>query len=100
MDRLTRKLGEGFYVAFVPNTDTLKEKLGQLEDLEEQLGCPLEIVFKALKEGAIEDEDGGIQIVGITIGGDGELYLHAINGDLYLLKDYQKTWCLNGDRSE
>lgn len=36
MDRLTRKLGEGFYVAFVPNTDTLKEKLGQLEDLMEQ----------------------------------------------------------------
>lgn len=36
MNRLTRKLGEGFYVAFVPNTDTLKEKLGQLEDLMEK----------------------------------------------------------------
>ena len=85
--------------------DMIKEqqiylKLKTLEDLEDDLGCPLDVVLKALKEGSIEDENGGIQIVGITIGGDGELYLHAINGDLYLLKDHGKTWWLKGDRSE
>ena len=36
MNRLTIKLDEGFYVAFVPNTDTLKYKLGELEDLMEK----------------------------------------------------------------
>ena len=82
-----------------PRIKTLT-KLGKLEDLEDEIGCPLEVVFKALKEGSIEDENGGIQIVGITIGGDGELYLHAINGDLYLLKNYGKTCWLKEDRSE
>ena len=36
MSRLTKKIDEGFYVAFVPNTDTLKGKLGRIEDLMEQ----------------------------------------------------------------
>ena len=115
MSRLTNKklvdLKYGEFLAIskeeyrkqVHEAPTYKEiytKLGKFEDLQDELGCPLDVVFKALKEGSIEDEDGGIQIVGITIGGDGELYLHAINGDLYLLKDYQKKWWLKGDRSE
>ena len=49
MSRLTKKLDEGFYVSNAPCTDDLKNKLGKLEDLEEQLGCPLEVVFKALE---------------------------------------------------
>ena len=69
MSRLTKKLDEGFYVSNAPCTDDLKNKLGKLEALEDELGCPLDVVFKALKDGSIEDENGGIQIVGITIGG-------------------------------
>jgi hypothetical protein len=33
--------------------DCCVEKLGKLEDLEEELGCPLEVVFKAIEEGII-----------------------------------------------
>lgn len=89
MNRLTKK-GTRMINDFREND--WYNKLANLEDIEEELGCPLEVVFNVLKGGSIEDEYGGVQIVGITIGGDGELYLHAINGDLYLLKDYQKTW--------
>ena len=32
------------------------DKLYALEDLEEELGCPLDVVFKALKEGIIVDD--------------------------------------------
>ena len=98
---MSRLIVKDKYGEFEPiNHNEVCEKLYKLKTIEQDLGCPLEVVFKALKKGSIEDENGGIQIVGITIGGYGELYLHAINGDLYLLKDYQKTWCLKGDRSE
>jgi hypothetical protein len=32
------------------STDMIYNKLGQLEDLEEQLGCPLDVVVKAFKK--------------------------------------------------
>ena len=53
MSRLTMKLDEGFYVSNAPCTDDLKNKLGKLEDLEDDLGCPLDVVFKAIKNGLI-----------------------------------------------
>ena len=56
MSRLTKKLDEGFYVSNAPCTDDLKNKLGKLEDLEDELGCPLEVVFKTLKEGILVND--------------------------------------------
>ena len=56
MSRLTNKW-KNYYTpkleAFDKNQDItpLLDKLGKLEDLEEQLGCPLEVVFKALEYG-------------------------------------------------
>ena len=38
----------------------LVQKLGKLEDLEEQLGCPLEVVLKAVKQGKVWNEAKGI----------------------------------------
>ena len=56
MSRLTNKW-KNYYTpkleAFDKNQDItpLLDKLGKLEDLEEQLGCPLEVVVKALEYG-------------------------------------------------
>lgn len=54
MDRLTYKeLMSGYY----PNEDILDtdcfDKLGELEDLEAKLGCPLDVVFKAIEDGIV-----------------------------------------------
>ena len=49
MSRLTTKIDTGFYVAdHAHNTDEVTHKLGKLEDLEEELGCPLEDIVDIL----------------------------------------------------
>ena len=80
-------------------------KLGKLEDLEEQLGCPLEVVVKALKIGIYTNlknwnrEDLTKYFC---------LNLYNLETEWYLgnpiifvnLKDYKKTWWLREDKSE
>ncbi len=60
MERLTKKNdGSGSYTQFgdkyIPNHNIRHkqcvEKLGKLEDIEEELGIPLEVLLKALKDG-------------------------------------------------
>ena len=86
------------------------DKLGQLEDLEEQLGCPLEVVGKAitygiayeLKNGLIESEPH----ISLTECGYGYILCSGSskrkiveNGE-FQTKDYKKTFWLKEDRSE
>lgn len=97
-------------------------KLANLEDLEEQLGCPLDVVFKAI-------EDGIVIIGDINEYADMTLWLDtkpttALIGEKHdfeeprlikfnewcfscnsgsysgcvALKDYGKTWWLKGDK--
>lgn len=106
MKRLTYKeLMSGYY----PNEDILDtdcfDKLGQLEDLEEQLGCPLVVVFKALKYGIhikIEDDETDIKGWKLSIFMEEQCFI--INEMLFRTKlplnEYKKTWWLNGDRNE
>lgn len=116
MSRLTYKeLMSGYY----PNEDILDtdcfDKLGKLEDLEDELGCTLEVVFKALKERYIIFKhvvgvDNPIiklkthRVLGlICIGEKLELELSdGVFGDEFYVdtKDYGKTWWLKSDRSE
>lgn len=78
----------------------INHKLGELEDLEDELGCPLNVVFKALKEGIIdeENEDRDIMIVHSKQG----YWFREFSEDLPKLwvKDYKKTWWLKEDLSE
>lgn len=91
-------------------------KLGKLEDLEDELGCPLDVVFKALKDKEI--------VIKHTYGLDEpieKLKTHKISGlqfnktdfvfwlyeDIVTdfefdvnVKDYKKTWWLKEDLSE
>lgn len=88
-------------------------KLGKLEDLEEELGCPLEVVFKAYKEtivfkkiDSITKEEHVLEGVKNKLIYNGKefvlhtffkykkyYYLHILE-----LKDYQKTWWLKGEK--
>ena len=99
MTRLTKKFnGEYYYknattIMFNSeiNYNTI-QKLGELEDLEEQLNCPLEIIFKATENGII-DYKGKVHEV--LYGGK---YLFAVKDDelycAFYLNNYQKTWWL------
>lgn len=100
-------------------------KLGKLEDLEEELGCPLEVVFKALTKGIeYEIEITTYYAVGDTIPikrlekrkNIREIKLKKyidkfaflvpydysrdgiLQNDIIYLKDYKKTWWLKGEK--
>ena len=110
MERLTRniltetspmyELGE-----WVDNEEAL-DKLGQLEDIEEELGIDLITLFKALKNGFWSiDKNKHIYKMKPTKGNGGAMSYYAsldyiITEDTYydeeyfLLKDYGKTWAL------
>ncbi len=80
-------------------------KLGKLEDLEEQLGCPLEVVFKALTERIVFKHRITQQIL---LGRKPELVFRDNEYRFYIgyhtfgqevkLSDYQKTWWLPKDK--
>lgn len=102
----------------------LKIKIEQFENLEEQLGCPLEVVFKAIEDGIVIIGDIN-EYAEITLWLDtkpttaliGEKrdfeeprlikyneWCFSCNSGSYsgcvALKDYQKNWWLKGDMRE
>ena len=90
--------------------DMIKEqqiylKLKHLEDLEDKLGCPLHVIFKALKEGIyIKDLPKGYEKRKVTLNyliKEKMFYFMPSAPYCYklFLKDYGKTWCLKKDRS-
>lgn len=110
MDRLTKK-NEGHYefngkvaddlLQYKYNKYTVLGKLGKLEDLEEQIGCPLEVFFKLVKQ------------VKINFNGTMSGYFVFYNlltkrfeirneetMDLFPLTDYKKKFWLKEDKSE
>ena len=80
MKRLTYKLNDGHYCPkIVYDEETSKEKvidmhktfeaidkLGMLEEIEDGLGCPIETVFKALKNGVYWILDDGMHRIDFT----------------------------------
>lgn len=100
-------------------------KLGRLEDLEEELGCPIPLIFDAIKKGIVikpyEDEYGYITLwnsrketeLDTTVSKldfeEPELlffdsWVFSCSSGCYRgcvrLKDYQKTWWLKGEKCD
>ena len=106
MSRLIKKDQYGDYMPIYHKE--VCDKIYALEDIEEQLGCPLEVVFKALKYGIIIKDmfDIGIgnKFYGVrldTQNYDCEYVLRTYKGTISVeVKDYKKTWWLKEDRSE
>ena len=97
MSRLTKTLDEGFYVSNAHCTDELKYKLGKLEDLEDELGCPLDVVSSkkamVVKDSEIYEVD--IMAVSFT---NGKIYFGSEWSFITKkIKDYKTTWWLCSD---
>ena len=74
------------------------DKLGKLEDIEEELGCSLEVVFKALKEGIVVPEyDAWFPTVSLVKVKLSNIWCFECQATLHELKDYKKTWWLPED---
>ena len=85
------------------NEELMYDKLGRLEDLEDELGCPLEVLSEISKNGFYEHY-GYIppyHISRIDIFKREIMYYdEETNYFTVKLKDYKKTWWLKEDRSE
>ena len=86
------------------DTDFIKDiyyKLRKIEDIEEELGCPLEVMFKALKQMFVfNKENEKIELLFVLLSNKSNgLYLYGFvedttQGVFLSLKDYGKTWML------
>lgn len=80
-------------------------KLGRLEDLEEQLGCPLEVVLEAFKNGfyCVDNDNQVIRKFKAPLcfnSTSKEFYWSGNNIGFPDLKDYGKTWFLKGEKCD
>ena len=118
MNRLTYKLDEPIKTKYANyeynknskqkiSNDMIFNKLGKLEDIEEECGCPLDIISKALKYRklvlihAVDSEKNKIaieicKILGLMFDGENYvLYIYKGNDVTYVYtKDFVKTWVL------
>lgn len=102
MSRLTKKY-EGGDVEVIGNEYKAIQKLGKLEDLEQDLGCPLDVVFKALTFGFVNSlkEKFSTNEYNITLWKTDFGWVLYITGlGCHPLKDYKKTWWLSSDLEE
>ena len=108
MNRLTKKVGDN-YCSQSGDFYDLYNKLGKLEDLEEEIGCPLEVVEKAIKNGIYTKESEldnklelfevrGIEKNGVSV--ISKFCSYAECDFICEYKDYKKTWWLKEDKSE
>ena len=118
MNRLTYKLDEPIKIKNLNyeynknskqkiSNDMIFNKLGKLEDIEEEFGCPLDIISKALKDrklvsiNTISSEKpeitlGIYKILGLMFDGENYvLYIYKDNDLAYVYtKDFGKTWMI------
>lgn len=103
MSRLTEKVKSTEDYIKLPTKDKQEfiNKLGRLDDIEEEIGCPLEVVFKAIYSGIYFYDnyykDQMMNYIPVL------KYNHFECGNkpyIRYLKDYKKTWWLKKDKSE
>lgn len=101
MNRLTKKIGDN-YCSQAGDFYDLYNKLGKLEDLEEEVGCPLEVLGKVIKNEyvVVEDKKGEL-IFKLAIIKNEKIWIKWKGKECYLpIEDYKKTWWLKEDKSE
>lgn len=103
MSRLTRKDGYDYYAIHRDYGFHFKEmrKLGQLEDIEEELGIDLVMLFKALKDGIyINEYNHGLMyglIVPHLVHECGQYYFKHygdFGSEEFSFDEYGETWAL------
>ena len=99
MSRLTNK-NHIFYQGRMSGKTIFKkiyDKLYTLEDLEEELGCPLDVVFRALKTQIIYDKYARYLNICILKKDEKGQWLLSNTIYVFYLKDYGKTWWLKDE---
>lgn len=111
MSRLTEKVKntDDYVKLATRDKQEFINKLGKLEDLEEEIGCPLEVMLKVLKYGFYDkygkwykDYDFNLKYDWL-LSNPNDKYLIFDGEDIYFelkLRDYKKTWWLKEDKSE
>lgn len=92
---------------FTENTYEVIQKLGKLEDLEEQLGCPLEVVFKLVAQNELYfqfyNELQHWTSIKVDLRKKVVWYCKQVGGHYACsqpLSNYKKTFWLKKDKSE
>ena len=79
-------------------------RLGKLEDLEEQLGCPLEVRCKIVTNSSIFVDDTEEQELKVGLVFEDGFYADSWVRDnqerFFKYKDYKVTWWLREDKEE
>ena len=84
------------------DNDYKELKLGQLEDIEDELGIDLITLFKALRDGIYWKDDNGkfyyFDLKGSVLDFNEKMIvdnqIDDMYGETFLLKDYGTTWSL------
>ena len=82
------------------------EILKKYKSIEQELGCPLDIIFKAIKQGKIWWHEQWCKIFIVAVYEDSTRpYIEVICKDynyhrLAFIDEYKKSWWLKKDRSE
>ncbi len=89
---------------FLLKAQEMEKEITKYKQIKEQLGCPLEVVERAIKNGIYNGVPEYISAVGLVYM-LGRFYLTCFdeNGKpdgSYLISEYKKTWWLKEDRSE
>lgn len=106
MNRLTEKRDGLYYDTEECVVSNCSQKLGQLEDIEEELGIDLITLFKALRNGIYHFASDGILIHDYGWLEDNYFYPEPHNklscsfrsnyeDELFFFKDYGKTWSID-----
>ena len=108
MERLTKHNGFG-YDFNNPSILRTLQKLGKIEDLEDKLGCPLEVMYKIYQgvKVVVEitywdslDEEDKISSAVDIVSCIHKYGFSTSSGKQCYWKLYKKTWWLRADRSE
>lgn len=103
MNRLTRYDEKQKMYIRLSSRLAVDNKLGKLEDLEEQLGCPLDVLMNALNGCIYYMDDDCLECeVNPYLVKDYHGFAFDIfdYGSWFYLSDYKKTWWLKEDKSE
>ncbi len=113
MSRLTKKDKTGLYILNEKSKSIFLEKsviemindfvqvIGKYEDLEDDLGCPLDVLIRAIRDGIYHNEEFEHPILILDEDNFKENNFNLmVVGTIVYLKDYKKNWWLKKDKSE